>query len=164
MLAHSFVPVPVGVQCLDYDESPGTPAGVITATTIGTGGCPDVPFGPNVNACHGTPATGPTITDVQAILDANCVRCHSGSTPPQGLDLTNVRNIIGAASTECTTKQRIHVSSSVTSYLVDKIIGSAQDGGCFSGQQMPSDGPPLSLADFETITHWIDHGALHPAP
>jgi hypothetical protein len=162
--AHNFVPVPVGVQCLDYDESPDTASGVINATTIGTGGCAGVPAGGNANACTGFPPAGPTITDVQTILNNNCIRCHSGATPPAGLDLSNVRNVIGAASSECAAKQRIHAGSSVTSYLIDKVMGAAQDGGCFSGAQMPFGGPPLAPADIATIASWIDHGALHPSP
>jgi hypothetical protein len=169
---NGFVPVPVGVQCLDYDESPDTAAGVITATEIGSGGCAGVASGTNVNSCAngGTANLGPSVTDVQAILNTNCISCHSGATPPNGLDLTNIaaftgaQQVVGVASVECAAKQRINPGSSMTSYIIDKLDGAAQDGGCFSGAQMPRGAAPLTPAQISLIAQWIDHGALRPHP
>src|SRR5207248_3827587 len=52
----------------------------------------------------GAMATGPTTADVQAILNTNCIGCHSGPTPPRGLDWTSVRAQIGVPAGECAMK------------------------------------------------------------
>jgi hypothetical protein len=147
----NFVQVPGGVQCLDYDET-------LPANATPLPGCASAT---NNNACvTNPPVIGPTQADVQAILSANCTTCHSGPTPPQGLDLTNVGAVVGTASNECATKLRINAGSSATSYLVDKILGAAQDGGCFQGVRMPASGPPfLTNYQIARIAAWIDTGA-----
>jgi hypothetical protein len=99
-----------------------------------------------------------TAAQVQAILDANCTGCHSGATPPRGLSLVDVRASIGVSAGGCAQKVRIVSGSAAQSYLVDKLLGSAQDGGCFSGKQMPLNKPALSAADLATITNWINAG------
>jgi hypothetical protein len=165
MVARNFVPIPAGVQCLDYDESPDTARGAINATTIGTGGCPGVPAGGNANACAGAgaPITGPNRDDVQAIL-STCVGCHNAATP-HGVDLTNgARGAINAPSVECPSKLEVAPSSSTQSYLIAKLMGSDPTGGCFSGTLMPPGGPPLPPASIAAVAAWIDHGALHPFP
>lgn len=101
----------------------------------------------------------PTASDVQAILDANCVACHSGAKPPRGLALVDVTTVVGAPATGCAQKTRIVPGQAQRSYLVDKILGSAQDGGCFSGRQMPPNRPPLSEHDISLISAWINAGS-----
>ena len=100
----------------------------------------------------------PSTADVQSIVNANCTSCHSGLTPPRGLSLVDVRAAIGVSAVECALKRRILSGSATQSYLVDKILGAAQDGGCFSGRQMPIGKPPLSLADIALISSWINAG------
>jgi phospholipase C len=100
----------------------------------------------------------PTTSQVQAILNTNCISCHSGPTPPRGLDWTNVRAQIGVPSVECSAKNRITSGSSATSYVIDKIEGAAQDAGCFSGSRMPLGGAPLSASDIALFASWIDAG------
>jgi hypothetical protein len=95
---------------------------------------------------------------VQAILNTNCVSCHSGPTPPRGLDWTNVRAQIGVPAVECSAKMRINSGDAGHSYMVDKVLGVAQDGGCFSGSRMPLGAPQLSAADITTISAWINAG------
>jgi hypothetical protein len=106
----------------------------------------------------GTVAMAPTTAQVQAIANANCISCHSGATPPRGLNLTDVRVPIGVPSVDCPTKMRIASGDSMHSYLVDKIRGAAQDGGCFAGLRMPRNLPPLSDSDIALIAAWIDAG------
>ncbi len=91
----------------------------------------------------------PTANDVQAILNANCTSCHSSAAAPRGLTLVDVRTVVGTAAVECTQKLRIVSGDSVHSYLVDKLLGAAQDGGCFSGKQMLA-------SDISLITSWIN--------
>jgi hypothetical protein len=100
----------------------------------------------------------PTAADVQSILNANCISCHSGATPPRGLSLVDVRPVVGASAVECPLKLRIAPGDAAHSYLVDKIGGAAQDGGCFSGRQMPLNKPPLAASDIALITAWISAG------
>jgi len=100
----------------------------------------------------------PTTANVQAIADANCISCHGAVNPPRGLSLIDVRVAIGAPAGGCPQKLRIASGSSAHSYLVDKLLGAAQDGGCFSGRQMPLGKPPLAASDLGVITSWIDAG------
>jgi hypothetical protein len=100
----------------------------------------------------------PTSTEVQAIVDTNCTSCHSGSAPPRGLSLVDIRSVVGSAASGCPAKLRIVPGNAAESYLVDKILGVAQDGGCFSGKQMPLGKAPLAAGDIATITSWINAG------
>jgi hypothetical protein len=93
---------------------------------------------------------------VQAILNAHCTNCHAGATPPAGLDWTNVRTQIGVAATQCPGKLRINSGNAAASYIVDKVKGAAQDGGCFGGQRMPRNAPPLADSDVAIIVDWIN--------
>jgi phospholipase C len=101
---------------------------------------------------------GATQAQVQAILDSHCISCHSGPNPPRGLNWTDVRAQIGVAAVECPGKLRIASGDSAHSYVIDKIKGAAQDGGCFSGNRMPLGGPALSADDIATFAAWIDLG------
>jgi len=102
----------------------------------------------------------PTVADVQSIIDANCVGCHSGAKPARGLDLVDIKTSVGVSAGGCASKLRIAPGQSAHSYLVDKIVGAAQDGGCFSGRQMPLNKPPLAASDIAIISAWIDAGAM----
>lgn len=100
----------------------------------------------------------PTVAQVQAIINANCTSCHSGSAPARGLSLVDVKASVGVPSAGCAQKLRIASGSSASSYLVDKLMGAAQDGGCFSGKQMPLGKAPLAASDLAVITSWINAG------
>ncbi|HET7543908.1 MAG TPA: hypothetical protein VFK05_28750 [Polyangiaceae bacterium] len=102
----------------------------------------------------------PTAADVQSIIDANCVSCHSGAKPARGLDLVDIRTAVNVPAGGCPAKLRIAPGQAAHSYLVDKLLGAAQDGGCFSGKQMPLNKTPLSESDIAIIRAWIDAGAL----
>jgi hypothetical protein len=156
--ANDFVNLPApGIQCLDYPENQ-----VTTSTPL-----PGCGSATNTDACRLTPpvitnpVSGATSAQVQAILNNNCISCHSGATPPAGLDWTNVNAIVGTASTECTTSLRITAGNSASSYVIDKLQGQAQiSGGCFSGQRMPFGQPQLNPTDINTFISWINAGAL----
>jgi hypothetical protein len=100
----------------------------------------------------------PTATQVQAILDANCTSCHSGPAPARGLSLVDVKAVVGVPAAGCTQKLRIASGSAAHSYLVDKLLGAAQDGACFSGKQMPLGKAALAASDVAVITSWINAG------
>ena len=74
------------------------------------------------------------------------------------MSLVDVTVPVGVPAVECTQKLRIASGNSTQSYLVDKIMGAAQDGGCFSGKQMPLGKPALAASDIATIASWINAG------
>jgi hypothetical protein len=136
----------------------------------------------------GAPDATALSTAVQVIVDGHCTSCHTtpdgGSTTlPQSLDLTDVTAIVGRISTQCgpadggadagpdasvavTGKQLVDPDHPEISYLVDKVIGHAQNCGCFSGVHQPPmcDQPDsgqscLTNAEIQIIVNWIATGA-----
>jgi len=107
---------------------------------------------------------GATRVEAQAVADRICISCHSGSAPAAGMDLSAAAGGIGAqigvASGGCPTKTRIVAGSAATSYLIDKVLGTAQDLGCFAGLRMPRNQDQLSPGDIATLQSWINGGAL----
>ena len=81
------------------------------------------------------PTTEPTYTeDVKAIIDGDCIGCHSGNTPSANMDLTTYANVRAIAETDT---------------LVMRI----------NDVTMPM--PPTGLlpqADRTTIENWVDGG------
>jgi len=136
----------------------GTGGGMAGAGGTGGGMAGAGGTGGGMAGAGGSGGGAPTTAAVQAILNTNCTVCHAGATPPAGLDWTNVRAQIGVPSSQCATKNRITSGDSVHSYMVDKIMGAAQDGGCFTGQRMPRGAPPLAASDIALIAAWIDAG------
>jgi hypothetical protein len=64
-------------------------------------------------------------------------------------------NVVGVASTEVPSLNRIEPGNPDGSYLLRKVEGSAAVGG-----RMPLDGPPyLSNAQIQAIRDWISAGA-----
>jgi len=102
----------------------------------------------------------PTAANVQSIINANCISCHAPPHPARSLDLTDIRTSVNVASGGCAAKLRIAPGQAAHSYIVDKLLGAAQDGGCFSGKQMPLNKPALAPSDIATISAWIDAGAI----
>jgi hypothetical protein len=125
---------------------------------------------------------------VQVIIDAHCISCHTrpdgGSTTlPGSLDLTDISAVVGRISAQCgpvdggadagpdasvavTGKQIVDPEHPEISYLVDKVIGHAQNCGCFSGARQPPmcDQPDagdtcLATAEIQAIVNWIATGA-----
>jgi hypothetical protein len=118
---------------------------------------------------------------VQDILNTHCIGCHSpldgGSTTlPHSLDFRDIGAITAQSreSIKCNgdagaAKLLINPGHPDESYIVDKVLGRAQDCGCFMGAQMPymcnaADGGPAHLAclmdgDIQTIVNWIAAGA-----
>jgi mono/diheme cytochrome c family protein len=108
----------------------------------------------------GEDETAPTAADVEAIFDARCVSCHTGDDAPAGQNLTlGVAAVVDVASTEVPTMVRIAPGSLEDSYLWHKVSGTAASVGGVD-TQMPLDGTgPLSQAELDTISGWIEAGA-----
>jgi cytochrome c5 len=102
---------------------------------------------------------------IQAIFDANCTTCHSGGSPPQGLNLaagvSYLPNLFNVNSNQAAGVKRVKPNDPDNSYLWRKVDGSqAAVGG--SGSRMPQGQPQLSQADRDTIRNWILAGAPGP--
>lgn len=89
------------------------------------------------NANVAQAAAGTLFTQVKAIMAANCVSCHGGPFPQNGLDFSDDCTIVGQAA---------------------RIKARAVD---FNPSQMPPAGPPISAADRQKIVDWINAGGKH---
>jgi hypothetical protein len=94
------------------------------------------------------------------VFDANCTRCHSGSSAPQGLqlDAANAPSIVGRASTEQPSLLIVSAMDPDNSYLVQKLEGAST----ISGARMPFGGPYLDTATIGAVRDWISAGAATP--
>lgn len=105
----------------------------------------------------------PTLSgDVQPIFNANCTGgCH-GAGAAGGLDLSSASasyaNMVGVASKQSPTTQRVQANQPDKSYLMIKLLGM---GTGFTGARMPKGKPPLSTADTDVVKNWIAGGALN---
>ncbi|MCC7381707.1 MAG: hypothetical protein IT384_07735 [Deltaproteobacteria bacterium] len=89
---------------------------------------------------------------VQPIFDTECVRCHSGAAPPQGLHLDTYAGALAGGSTG----NEVVACQPASSLLFLKISQPNPPVGV----RMPQDGPPyLSQAQMDTIEQWIREGA-----
>jgi mono/diheme cytochrome c family protein len=105
---------------------------------------------------------GPTLDEIQAnVFTPICSGCHSGpmsDTLPDGMDLTGAdasfANLVGVPSVQAPELSRVEASDPDNSYLIQKLEGTAAEGG-----QMPLGGPPLDQAVIDDIRQWIADGA-----
>ncbi|WP_096087442.1 cytochrome P460 family protein [Agaribacterium haliotis] len=114
---------------------------------------------------NGQPLTGviagpsdDLFTQVQEVFTANCIRCHSGPSAPQGMSLAagvSYNQIVNVASNQKPDLLRINPSNPDDSYLLQKVLGSPG----ISGSQMPLGGPFLSSENIQIIRDWIAAGA-----
>jgi large repetitive protein len=82
-------------------------------------------------------AAGPTFTVVKNLLAANCIMCHGGPNPQNGINFTD----------DCTIVSK---SARIKARAVDNLPS-----------VMPFGGPPLSSTDKQKITDWINAGGQH---
>jgi hypothetical protein len=90
-----------------------------------------------------------------------CTACHTGAGAPQGLRLDSANSyalLVGVASQEQPSLQRVAAGDPNNSYLIKKLEGTASVGG-----RMPLGGTPLAQADINVIRQWITDGAQPPA-
>ncbi len=121
-------------------------------------GTPD-PAGPD----GGPPASVTFAGAVQPIFTRNCAfaGCHAGATPQMGMDLSSgaaYANIVGVASVQVPSMDRVVPEQPDSSYLVLKLEGTAGTVGGV-GTRMPLGGQ-LTTAQIDTIRVWIAGGAL----
>ena len=109
-------------------------AGSHTVTVRTSAGCTKTA---TVNLAAGS--AGPLFTAVKAVVQANCAvtGCHTGATPTGNRDFSVDCNIVNAASL---------------------IKTKAVDGAGTATQMPPPPMPPLSQADRDKITAWVNAG------
>lgn len=100
----------------------------------------------------------PTFLSIQAnVLTPMCTGCHAGAAAPAGLRLDAASSyalLVGVASAEVPSLQRVNPGSPDNSYLIRKLEGSATVGA-----RMPLGGPFLDDATIAVIRQWIAAGA-----
>jgi mono/diheme cytochrome c family protein len=100
---------------------------------------------PQVSAQTGTPYS----PDVHQIFQARCIKCHTGTRPPEGLRLDSYHDVMAGSKDGPV----IVPGSPDKSELVRRLKG-------ISKPRMPKDGPPwLSEMQITVIEKWIAAGA-----
>ena len=119
------------------------------------------PIGP------GSTPDKPLTAEFQSIQDnvftPICVRCHSGASAPEGLQLDAEHSyalLVGVPSTEVPALERVRAGDPDNSYLVQKLEGSSG----IVGQRMPFGGPYLPQATIDVIRQWVTDGAPQGSP
>lgn len=94
----------------------------------------------------------------ERVLTPLCTVCHAGSAAPVGLRLdagNSLGALVGVASAEVPSLQRVAPGRPDDSYLIHKLEGHAAVGA-----RMPLGGPYLDAASVAVIRQWIAAGAL----
>jgi len=103
----------------------------------------------------------PTLASIQAnIFTPSCALngCHTGGSAPLGLRLdvgSSFASLVNIASQEIPSLLRVEPSNPDSSYLVQKLEGTAAVGA-----RMPLNGIPLDSSEIAVIREWIANGAL----
>lgn len=110
------------------------------------------------------PAPAVTLAQLQTtIFTPICSGCHTGggASLPSSMDLSNAAAsfaaLVGVASTEQSSLQRVTVGNPDASYLVHKLEGAPS----ITGARMPLGGAPLDPALIANVRAWIAAGALN---
>jgi hypothetical protein len=107
------------------------------------------------------------------VIGPTCGGCHggAGSGGLAGLNDCDTAhaNLVGVASTELPTMNRVEPNTPSNSWLMHKLDGTqdwftAMCSGGFCGSQMPLGGDPLSTEVRDAIRDWIEDGALNDCP
>jgi hypothetical protein len=135
----------------------------LAAVGIGVGACAGSGVGLDQNGRPlGSEQGGGVLTATFESIQDNvftpiCSVCHAGGAAPEGMRLDAANSyamIVGVASVEVPSLDRIKPGDPDHSYLVQKIEGHAAVGA-----QMPFGGPPLPAATIATIRQWVSDGA-----
>jgi len=139
-------------------------ASVLLAACAGNGD------GLNSNGMPAAPGSAPNTpltANFQSIQDnvftPICVRCHSGASAPQGLQLDEGHSyalLVGVPSSEVPSRDRVKPGDPDDSYLVQKLAGAST----IVGARMPFGGPYLPRSTLDIIRQWISDGAAPGTP
>jgi len=94
------------------------------------------------------------------IFNLNCALsgCHTGTFPPQGLNLSAGQayaSLVGVTAQESPDLLRVKPDDPDNSYLFLKITGSSR----INGQRMPLGRTALSAEQIDLVRRWIEQGA-----
>jgi hypothetical protein len=109
-----------------------------------------------------TNAVGITFAQIQStVFTPRCSGCHTGptgNTLPSGMNLSSAAAsyaaLVGVASLEVPSLDRVAPGNPDDSYLIQKLEGTAAEG-----VRMPQGGPFLDQATIDQIRDWITSGA-----
>jgi hypothetical protein len=100
----------------------------------------------------------PTFQSIQDnVFTPVCTGCHAGASAPLGLRLNEGSSyalLVNASSVEVPSLQRVQPGNPDSSYLIQKLEGTAA-----VGSRMPLNQPPLPAATIAVIRQWITNGA-----
>jgi hypothetical protein len=97
-------------------------------------------------------------TDIQPLWDANCAGCHIGGGASGGLALdSGYTTLVGVASTQLSSMDRVDPGATATSYLWHKLEDTQGTVGG-TGVRMPYGGA-LTTEQLAVIETWIGEGA-----
>jgi hypothetical protein len=85
---------------------------------------------------------------VKAILEENCLECHSQDKRKGGLSLATYDDLLEGGKDGAI----VRPGSSARSMIIDRLTGAVEP-------QMPKDEAALAPAEIEVIRRWIDQGA-----
>jgi cytochrome c len=102
--------------------------------------------GTQASSQSGTPGVVSFSQDVLPILQGKCSRCHGDSRQSGGLNLSSYTSMMTGGRTGAS----ILPGDAANSLLVQMV----------SSGKMPKSGLPLSNAQIQTITEWVNSGAL----
>jgi hypothetical protein len=113
---------------------------------------------PTTQASSATALTADFDSIQDSVFTPICSVCHAGASAPHGLRLDEGNSyalLVGVASDEVPGLLRVNPSDPNSSYLVQKIQGTAS-----VGDRMPLGGPYLPQTTIDVIRQWIANGAI----
>lgn len=136
----SQTPIPATQPAVPTEEVPQpAQAPTATKTTIPTTTAPTVTESLSTSVSFAA--------NIKPILDTRCIKCHGVEQIKKGLDLQTYENIFAGSNNGPV----IEPGNADNSLLVQLII----EG------EMPKRGEPVSPAELQLITDWINQGALN---
>ena len=139
----------VGETCIDIATAPDTNLCFVVRAVDRRGNRDQN----RVEACARTPAAACEIEydrDVQPILSARCVYCHTGASARRFLDLGSYGGVLAGGAI----RNEVRACDWASSLINQKTSG----GAC--GRRMPFDGPPwLAPSERSILERWVGAGA-----
>jgi mono/diheme cytochrome c family protein len=127
--------------------------------------CGDVVAAVNSSLAPLTPSTAlPTFTDIQRILNKNCIECHGGLDYPPFARSNLATSLDFSEEESPTTGSKLSRSFGFTSPRANRILTlvtrTSEDCKESSIGMMPCGGPAISQADVHTIRRWIPGSSI----
>jgi uncharacterized protein (TIGR03118 family) len=139
--------------------------GAVTITATATDADGNTGTSPAVTVTvQNTVAAATTLTELQTnFFGPICSGCHTGvgASLPGSMNLSSAAasfaSLVGVASVENASFLRVKAGDAANSYIIHKLLGSAD----ITGARMPFGGTPLTQAQIDTFSSWINAGAAN---